>query len=96
MPERDRYPIVHEHPATHLIVQDTALGIERSKKVVVVTVTNRPRNQEAKLKFYYRLCHELEKSCGVAPSDVMVSTVTNSDADWSFGNGETQFITGAL
>jgi hypothetical protein len=27
---------------------------------------------------------------------VMVSIVTNTDADWSFGNGVAQFLTGEL
>jgi hypothetical protein len=29
-------------------------------------------------------------------SDVVVSIVTNSDEDWSFGNGRAQFLTGEL
>jgi hypothetical protein len=38
----------------------------------------------------------LQQKCGIAPSDVMVSIVENTDADWSFGNGEAQFLTGKL
>ncbi len=96
IPERDRYQIVHEHPATHFIVQDTGLGIARSNRVVVLTVTSRPRTEEAKCKFYAELCRELEAACHISPSDVMVSMVINSDADWSFGNGRAQFLTGEL
>jgi hypothetical protein len=96
IPQRDRYQIVNEHPATHLIVQDTGLGIERTKAVVLISVTSRPRSEEAKLKFYQELCRELKSSCRIAPSDVMVSFVTNTDADWSCGNGRAQFITGEL
>jgi hypothetical protein len=29
-------------------------------------------------------------------NDIVVSIVTNSDADWSFGNGRAQFLTGEL
>jgi hypothetical protein len=96
IPQRDRYQIVNEHPASHLIVQDTGLGIERTKNVVVMTVTSRTCSEEAKVKFYEELCRELKSSCNIAPSDVMVSIVTNTDADWSFGNGRAQFITGEL
>jgi hypothetical protein len=32
IPERDRYQIVNEHPATHFVVQDTGLGIARRTK----------------------------------------------------------------
>ena len=44
-PERDRYQVVHTHPRTHLVVQDTGLGIERSADVVLVQVTSRPRER---------------------------------------------------
>ena len=50
----------------------------------------------AKQKFYRLLVEELEKSCGIAPSDVMVSIIENSDEDWSFGLGRAQFLEGDL
>lgn len=96
VPERDRYQIVHEHPAKHLIVEDTGLGIERTKNVVFLQVTTRPRGRELKETFYRLLVEELQKSCGIAPSDVIVSMVSNTDEDWSFGLGRAQFLTGEL
>ncbi len=96
VPPRDRYQVYCEHPASHLVVQDTGLGIARTNQVVVVTVTTRPRRQEEKLTFYRELCRELEQSCQIMPSDVVISLVTNTDADWSFGLGASQFVTGEL
>ena len=96
VPERDRYQIVQEHKPGHMIVEDTGLGIERTDKVVVVQVTSRPRTREQKETFYRLLCEELERSCGIASSDVMVSIVENTDEDWSFGLGRGQFLTGEL
>lgn len=96
VPERDRYQVYQEHPEDHFIVEDTGLGIQRTNNVIVVTVTSRPRTQESKQTFYKELCHELKDCCGIEPSDVMVSIVTNTDADWSFGNGNAQFLTGEL
>jgi hypothetical protein len=96
VPVRDRYQVYHEHPEGHLIVEDTGLGIERTNKVLVITVTSMARSQELKLKLYSELCCELKKSSGVEASDIMVSIVTNSAPDWSFGNGEAQFVTGKL
>ena len=96
VPLRDRYQIVHEHPPSHFIVEDTGLGITRTRNCVVFLVTTRPHEQEAKENFYKLLVRELETSCGVAPSDVVVSIVTNSDEDWSFGNGRAQYLTGEL
>jgi malonate semialdehyde decarboxylase len=36
------------------------------------------------------------KACGIEQNDIVVSLVANSDADWSFGNGRAQFLTGEL
>ena len=96
VPERDRYQVVSEHKASRMVVEDTGLGITRTKNVVLVSVTSRPRPEEAKQLFYKELCRELKASCDIAPSDVMVSFVINSDVDWSFGNGVAQFMTGEL
>ena len=96
VPERDRYQIVHEHKRSHMIVEDTGLGIERSDKVVVLQVTSRPRKKREKVAFYKNLCEELERASGISPSDLMVSIVENSDEDWSFGLGRAQFLEGEV
>ncbi len=96
VPERDRYQIVAEHDKSRMRIEDTGLGLERTDKVVVVQVISRPRPRQQKQDFYRLLCAALEKKCGISPSDVVVSIVENTDADWSFGNGEAQFLTGKL
>jgi phenylpyruvate tautomerase PptA (4-oxalocrotonate tautomerase family) len=96
VPMRDRYQIVQEHEASRLRIEDTGLGLERTDQVVIVQVTSRPRTTEEKQNFYRLLCEALQKNCGIVPSDVMVSIVENTDVDWSFGNGEAQFLTGKL
>lgn len=96
VPERDRYQIVHEHKPSRLIVEDTGLGIPRTDKVVVLQVTSRPRGRAAKEVFYRLLVEELQRSCAIAPSDVVVSVIENTDEDWSFGHGRAQFLTGEL
>src|SRR3977135_3812950 len=52
IPQRDRYQIVHEHPTSHFVVEDTGLGIKRTRKCVVIQVTTRPREREAKETFF--------------------------------------------
>ncbi|KQO55277.1 tautomerase [Methylobacterium sp. Leaf102] len=96
VPAGDRYQIVTEHKPSRMIVEDTGLGIPRTKDVVVVQVFTRPRSQEMKQDFYRLLTEKLEAACGIAPADVMVSCMVNSDADWSFGHGRAQFLTGEL
>jgi len=96
VPERDRYQIVHEHPAAEMIIQDTGLGIPRTERVVMVQVTTRPRSRLEKQNFYDLLCQELLRRCGVKASDVVISITQNVDEDWSFGYGRAQFVTGEL
>jgi hypothetical protein len=96
VPERDRYQIVREHAPSRMIVEDTGLGFERTPNMLVLQVTTRPRSRAMKQAFYGSLAEKLEAACGIAPSDVVVTFVTNSDEDWSFGLGRAQFLTGEL
>ena len=96
VPERDRYQIVHEHPAAEMRIEDTGLGIPRTERIVMVQVTTRPRSRFEKQNFYELLCQELVQRCGLKESDVVVSITQNADEDWSFGYGRAQFLTGEL
>ncbi|MGA8689950.1 MAG: tautomerase family protein [Methyloceanibacter sp.] len=96
VPPRDRYQIVQEHPRSHMIIEDTGLGMERSEKLVVVQVITRGRKKKQKESFYRLLCEALQRACGIPPTDVIVTMVENRDEDWSFGLGHAQFLTGEL
>ncbi|TNC04975.1 tautomerase family protein [Methylobacterium terricola] len=96
VPPGDRDQIVHEHPPAHLIVEDTGLGIPRTERCVVLQVTTRPRSRAMKEAFDRLLVERLQERCGIAPTDVVVSMVSNTDDDWSFGYGRAQFLTGEL
>lgn len=96
VPVRDRYQIVSEHRPSRMVMEDTGLDIPRTKHFVMIQVTTRPRTREMKENFYRRMVEELDKVCGIKPSDVMVNFVTCTDEDWSFGNGRAQFLTGEL
>ena len=77
-----------------MIIEGTGLGIPRTDKFVVLKVTG--ASARRKEDFYRLLCKELEKECGISPSDVVVPLVENGDEDWSFGLGRAQFLTGDL
>lgn len=87
---------MHQHPAHELIIEDTGLGFERSNDLVIISITSKTRTEEQKQYFYQRLVDELEAQCGIKPTDVMISITENGNADWSFGLGEAQFLTGKL
>lgn len=96
VPERDRYQIVTQHPASEMVIEDTGLGFKRSKDVVVISVTSKQRTEEQKQQFYRLMVQELGEQCGIDANDIMISIVINGEADWSFGFGEAQFLTGKL
>lgn len=96
VPVRDRYQIPHEHEAGHLVMEDTGLGFDRTDRRVLIHMTTRPRSRGMKERFYALLVENLGERCGVAAGDVMVSCIENTDADWSFGLGKAQFLTGEL
>ncbi|WP_375432712.1 tautomerase family protein [uncultured Friedmanniella sp.] len=95
-PPRDRYQIITEHPVGHIIAEDTGLGLERSDGVLVVQIFQQGRTREQKEAAYAQLARRLEADCGVRPTDLIVSVTANERADWSFGLGRAQFLTGDL
>lgn len=94
--ERDRYQIYNARPRARFIMQDTGLGIQRTDKAIIVTVTSKQRPEILKRRLYQEMTQELSRSASVPPSDVMICIVENAAADWTFGNGEPQFLTGEL
>lgn len=96
VPMRDRYQIVNEHKPSRMVMEDTGLDIPRTKDFILIQVTTRPRSKAMKEQFYRLAVEELEKTCRIAPSDVMINHISCEDEDWSFGLGRAQFLTGEL
>ncbi|SLN44695.1 4-oxalocrotonate tautomerase [Aquimixticola soesokkakensis] len=96
VPPRDRYQIVNEHKKGRMVFEDTGLGFERSAALINIQVFTSPRATAAKQRFMRLTADRLETEFGLAQTDLMISFVTNTDADWSFANGEAQYLTGAL
>lgn len=95
-PEGDRYQIVAQHEPYEMQILDTGLGIQRTKEIIVFSLTTRYRTKEQKEFFYKELVKQLHESVGIRIEDIMINLVVNSDEDWSFFNGEAQFLNGDL
>jgi phenylpyruvate tautomerase PptA (4-oxalocrotonate tautomerase family) len=95
-PARDRYQIIHEHPRAALILLDTGLGIDRSDGVVLIEITQQGRDEAQKQALYGRLAELLSDRGQARPEDLIVAVSENGRADWSFGFGRPQFLTGEL
>ncbi|NUF25922.1 tautomerase family protein [Bombilactobacillus mellis] len=96
IPDRDRYQIITQHAPNEMVLLDTNLGFTRSKDALVIQVFSRKRSKEAKLNFYRQVATELTQALQIKGSEILISLVENGDADWSFGWGEAQFVSGKL
>ncbi|MGX7244987.1 tautomerase family protein [Enterococcus quebecensis] len=97
VPKGDRYQIVTQHKACEMVMEDTGLGFQRdSAKMITLTIISRERTTPQKETFYRLLAQRLEELCGIPSKNLLVSFVINDDADWSFGFGKAQFLTGEL
>lgn len=95
-PKGDRYQIVNQHEDYEMQILDTGLGVERTKNVIVFTIITRPRTQQQKQSFYSELTNKLHDDMGIRKEDIMFSLIENTNEDWSFFNGEAQFLNGTL
>ena len=92
VPAGDRFHILTEH-ASGLIFDAHYLGIERTPDCVAIQITLRQgRTVDMKQALYRRIVENLAKNPGLRPEDVLICLVENDLADWSFGNGEAQYV----
>ncbi|NKS54370.1 tautomerase family protein [Rhodococcus hoagii] len=96
IPERDRFQILTPHHRGEIIALDAGLGFTRSRGVVIVQIfTQGGRNTEDKQQLFATLAQHLG-AVGVDGQDLFVSISENTSADWSFGFGAAQYVTGEL
>ena len=93
VPADDRFQVITEHPAVGLNYDPQYLGIRRSDNVVFVQITlSAGRKPQQKRKFYKRVAELLAESPGLKPADVVINLVEVVWENWSFGNGEAQYM----
>jgi 4-oxalocrotonate tautomerase len=93
VPAEDRFQVITEHPAEGLIYDPHYFGIDRTDAVVFVQITlSTGRKPQQKRHFYKRTVELLAKSPGIRPQDLFINLVEVSWENWSFGNGEAQYM----
>jgi 4-oxalocrotonate tautomerase len=93
VPVRDQFQIISEHAPDHLVYNSSYLDVERSDDIVFIQVIlSTGRSTEQKRAFYARLAALLQENPGMRPQDVTIHLVENTREDWSFGNGEAQYL----
>ncbi|MGF1470741.1 MAG: tautomerase family protein [Rubrobacteraceae bacterium] len=92
-PEKDQFAVVSEHDSGGLIYSPDYLDIERTDDVVFVQITlNAGRTLEKKKALYARIVELFAEDPGVRPEEVVISLVEVDKANWSYGNGEAQYV----
>ena len=80
-------------PSDRLVIDPTYLGIERGSDALIVQITMRAgRTVEKKKALYRAIAGNIHDRLGVRREDVMVVLTENELIDWSFGNGESQYV----
>jgi 4-oxalocrotonate tautomerase len=94
VPKDDRFQIVTEHPKTELLFDRDYLGVHRSDDCVFVQITmSSGRTVEMKQRFYKAVADGLHEAVKLRREDVFINLVEVPKENWSFGNGEAQYVT---
>jgi phenylpyruvate tautomerase PptA (4-oxalocrotonate tautomerase family) len=93
IPPDDRFQILTEHAPGSLVYDAQYLGIQRSDRVVFVQITlSAGRKPLQKRRLYKRMAEILQAAPGLRPSDLLINLVEVVWENWSFGNGEAQYM----
>jgi phenylpyruvate tautomerase PptA (4-oxalocrotonate tautomerase family) len=93
VPVDDRFQVITEHDAGGLIYDPQYLGIERSDRVVFVQIAlSAGRKPQQKRQLYKRMAELLAENPGLRPQDLVINLVEVAWENWSFGNGEAQYM----
>ena len=93
IPPDDRFQVIDEYAPENLLYDPAYLGVRRSDRVVFVQITmSAGRKPQQKRKLYKRMAEILAESPGLRPQDLLVNLVEVSWENWSFGNGDAQYM----
>jgi len=93
VPADDRFQVITEHPAGGLVCAPSYLGIEHSDRIVLVQITlSTGRKPQQKRALFRRMAEILAESPGLPPQDLVINLVEVAWENWSFGNGEAQYM----
>ena len=94
VPEHDRFQVITEHKRASLPFDREYLGIHRSDDCICFQITlNSGRSTELKQRFYKALADRLHEGVKIRREDVLINFVEVPKENWSFGNGEAQYVT---
>jgi 4-oxalocrotonate tautomerase len=93
VPPEDKFQVITEHPAEGLVYPPQYLGVPHSDSIVFVQITlSTGRKPQQKRKLYKRMAEILAATADLNPRDLIINLVEVSWENWSFGNGQAQYM----
>jgi len=94
VPAHDKFQIIGRHAGDELVYPaEGYLGVTYTPRIVFIQVTwNSGRSTEVKRAFYRAVASGIHERTGIRQEDVWISLVEVNREDWSFGNGEMQYV----
>ncbi|MET9361173.1 tautomerase family protein [Streptomyces sp. NPDC006632] len=94
IPDDDRFQILTGHDGERGVLRHgTYLDVQRDDGIVYVAITLRGgRPADRKQALYRRIAELAQEYAGTEPRNVFVVLTENTDADWSLGNGDAQYL----
>jgi len=93
VPEHDRFHVITEHTKSSQIFDRNYLDIHRSDECIFFQITlNSGRSTELKQHFYQTLADRLHKEVKLRKEDVFINLIEVPKENWSFGNGDAQYV----
>jgi 4-oxalocrotonate tautomerase len=93
VPQNDRFQIITEHASGSLVIDPTYMGIARTKDAIIIQVTvTEGRTVDMKRAFYKAVADGLHDRLGLRREDVFINLLEVKKENWSFGNGEAQYV----
>jgi 4-oxalocrotonate tautomerase len=84
---------ITEHDEDDFVYGADYLGIKRSDDLVLIQLTvSNTRTTAQKQKLYQRIVKLLAESPGLRAEDVFINLVEVLPENWSFGQGEAQYV----
>jgi 4-oxalocrotonate tautomerase len=92
-PKHDRSQVITEHRKSGLSFDRDYLGVHRSDDCIFLEITlNSGCSIELKQRFYRALTDRLHERVKLRREDVFMNLVEVQKENWSYGNGEAQYV----
>ena len=93
VPKGDLFQVITEHSKSGLQFDRDYLGVHRTDDCIFLQVTlNNGRSVELKQRFYKAVADGLHEGLKLRREDVFINLVEVEKENWSYGNGEAQYV----